>query len=1063
MKHTAFDVDKETRNKSYKEQFKEERLSRDNLTKEQWPSQIDRAALDIHYDIAIGQSDDLNDIGGTIDRINFPEATGEYYIDGLNSLAGEDSNVAEALRNFDERQIGSLVFQLNTFRHKLDEVGQELDIDRALEAFLEKNTASAIDQSSRRDRNAGAGIRRLRDTDSVSDLVMRLFSSADVSSFAGELMQVLPKSSAKSKELLHQIDAPYMTTPLWKHQRAALKEWIELEQMGYVDMATATGKTVLGLAAIAYRYGELHPVEYEHGIEGGTHTKSENPNVLIVAGSEVLLNQWRDEFDKHLDIPKSRTEPIEGRNGPKIELDWGDVEFRTAQDLSDEQDFSRYDLTILDEAHRYTQGSTSGGRWGDLFQDLTTQSSAVLAMSGSVDGGWEGDKSARDALENHLDRCLKFSVAKARDQGVIADFSWEIQYARATDMDQEKLADQTNITTAHYDAESGILSSDKLGVSDQKLPEDFVSYQGIRSFVQSNTGNNLRENSPDFDTFASAILARRPIQWNAAPTLDTILTLIDRHAPEQKTVVLVQAYDKATTVRDALLEDGYAREQVIALEGGSDKRYEKIQQFNELDGGVIIGPGNLLGMGVDMPDAEIAINISRGRVNASLVQRIGRVLRNPEESKEAHFYHLVPVPTKQEAIDFVEDGARLIRQAAEFRALGETFKEAPSFTTHNDEIADQVVTLEQRGVKLLERIEDETELVKGVGADEYIRRLQSVIYDVSKDGVPESPAVTTWGAAETESSEYEDGQFPTRNESYEQYRLALGPYRAAKAVAQNYLGSDIQVIETDDGYEVKLDEAFANTEFNNAITHWTTQYKKWREECDNRDGDGEPGSLPAYKEEWPEPRGSDGKLLTAEAAQKIGIDYKDQDPIFFPVKGDGIYELPLPENQALTIDGIVDDLDDEQKQVKSNSSFHVSVLALSTIRQETNGDTSLEHYAKEAVSELLENYLQDEPVPRRTFDSLPQESIALELPKKQLDVAELVVQNPDEPHQTVDEVIESALVVAGGVSSKSVDEIAISLDEDLNSAITYLVDHGEVNNPEQFVTSAVRKHIKEIM
>lgn len=1061
-----FDVDDHVEQKSPKEMFEEDRLSREGLTKNQWPAQIDRAALDIHYGIAIGSSDDMTDIGGTIGRLDFPKATGGFYIEGLNELAGEDSNVVDALRRYESREIGRLVYQLNTFRYRLQESGQEIDIDRALEAFLEKQATNAIDRSSHRDRNAGAGVRQLRDTDSVSDLIMRLFSAASINSFAGQLMQELPKSTTESEELLRQIDAPDMTTPLWEHQRTAMRKWIDQEQLGYVDMATATGKTVLGLAAIAYRYGKLHPADRVQGLRGDEVTVDGRPHVLIVAGNDVLLKQWRDEFDEHLDIPKSRTKPIKRAEGQTIELDWGDIDFRTAQQLLSRDDFSRYDLAILDEAHRYTRGSASGRGWRDLFERIVEQSSAVLAMSGSVDGGWAGDAGARDALENTLDGCMKFSVAKARDQGVIADFTWEILYAQATESDEQKIAEQTRVTREYYDASTGELDTLGLNVPHSKVPSPFVSYGDIRAFVQSSTGNELRESSKEFDAFGSALLSRRPVKWNAAPTLETIIELVNRHAPEEKTVVLVQSYEKAKAVRYRLVQEGFAEEQVVALEGGSDERHEKIQDFNELPGGVIIGPGTLLGVGVDMPDAEVAINISRGRVNASLVQRIGRVLRNPKGQKEAHFYHVVPQAMEEDAIDFVEDGARLLRQAAEFRALGETFKQPPAYETASQDIAEMVIDLENSGVQLLERVEETEDLVKGDEADEFVRRLQAEIYDAQENQDQRTkPVVATWNTSSEGTDEGGEQQFPKRNEAYERYRLTLGPYRAAKATAINYCGIKIEEVETESGYEVKLPEEYAGTAFHDALEYWLNEYRKWRDRCDNRSGEGEPGSLPEYKEEWPEPRDEDGALLTAEAAAEIGVGYAKSDPIFFPREKDGSYELPLPGDEKLTIDGIVERMTRKEEEPESRETYAISAVAVATARHavEEGEYESLEVFVEDAVSDLLKRYLDNGSVPKRTLSSLPETQIAFELPDRHINVSKMIVDDKDELHRSVDNVVESAILWARGISVDDSKEIAVTVDGDLWTVLEYAKQQNEIDDVETFVENAIRSHIQDVL
>jgi superfamily II DNA or RNA helicase len=989
-----FDPDKMTAQKSVQAQFKEDRLERESLDKSQWPAQIDRAALDIQYGIAVGKSDQVTDIGGVIGRHDFDRATGEFYVEGLSQLAGENSSVARALRQYQDKRIGELVFQLNSFRYKLDESGQNMDIDRALEAFLEKQAASAIDRSSYRDKNAGAGLRTLRNTDSVADLTLKLFSDPSTDAYAEQLLENLPDSTAESDELLRQLDEPRMTTPLWGHQRTALSNWVENDQRGYVDMATATGKTVLGLAAIAYRYGELHPADREWGLTSESNRVDERPRVLIVAGNEVILKQWRDEFDEHLDIPKGRTEPIESEDGATIELDWGDIEFRTAQGLLDQSDFSRYDLTILDEAHRYTRGSSGGRAWGDLFADLTTQSSAVLAMSGSVDGGWSGDTGAREALEDHLEQCISFGVPKARDRGVIADFTWEVHYAPATEADEQKLSNQTNITRSNYDPSTGQLDTESLKISADDLPSSFRSYSDIRSFAQSNRGNKLRERSKEFDMFASALLTRRPLRWNMSPVFDAIGSLVDRHAPRKKTVVLVQSYEEVEDLQKHLIEKfGHADDQIVALESSNIDRHAKIKQFNDLESGVIIGPGNLLGVGVNMPDAEVAINIARGGVNASLVQRIGRVLRNPGGNKQAQFYHIVPQPTSEEALDYVEDGADLLRQAAEFNTLGETFKQPPAFATSNEQIDSTLIKLENNGVELLERIEDTDELVDADRADEHLRRLQADIYDANSasEGPRQHPVLTTnWDGRVEEQDEDDDLVFPERNESYERYRLTLSPYRAAKAVATNHLDIEINIDETDEGYQVDLPKEYENTDYHTELERWLNEYRQWRDRCDNREGDGEPSSLPVYKEHWPEPREEDGAMLTAEAAATIGIDYAGSDPIFFPRIDDGVYELPLPTGEWLTVEGITEKAPDERTTESNSPQFTISIFALQAAQNASqNGDyDTLDEFVEDTVSDLLKNALDDSQITDLSRTEVPQQQVKLDLPERLVSMAE---------------------------------------------------------------------------
>lgn len=1103
MGEYGVDPESMVESKSEEEIFREARLDREGLDRSQWPAQIDRAALDLQYGIAVGKTGDLHDIGGAIGAVDFHWATGEFYIEGLQAMAGEETSLASTLQGYDPDKIGKVAYRLNEFRHALSTTGQEMDIDRAIEALVEKQATRAIQRSAKRGGSEGAALRQLRDTGSVSELTLKLFSDPRIDAYAQALIDRL-SDAREEDELLSLLDQPSMTTLLWDHQRRALREWGQQDQQGYVDMATATGKTVLGLAAIAYRYGRLHPADTgEEGRLPPKHDRDgpdvDHPTVLVVAGSELLLKQWRDEFDDHLDIPRSRTQPVDTETGALVELGWGDVEFRTAPSLLDEPSFHDYDLVILDEAHRYTRGSTSGRAWGDMFEQLTEESDAILAMSGSVDGGWGGDQAVKDALENHLDRCIKFSVPEARSKGVIADFDWQVHYADAAEEDQQRLAVQTRVTRDNYDATTGTLDTEALGIADADVPHPFQDYTDIRSFVQSNDGNRLREQSDSFDMFASALLARRPIRWNTSPTLDDIANLVARHAPDQKTVVLVGSYDEAAAVQECLVEDfGIDEGAVIALESARGDRHGKIQAFNERPSGVLVGPGNLLGVGVDMPDAEVAVNVARGGVNPSLVQRIGRVLRNPEGDKEALFYHVVPQPTTEDALHDVEDGAHLLREAAEYYRLGETFKQPPTFATAGDAVAATLVDLEEAGVELFERIDEAGELVDDREARKHVRHLQSVIYDARADStVRDDPVLTShWGGelATTDepgggaTTEDRDRQFPERNNAYEQYRLALGPFRAGKRVATAVLDSAFEADEADDGYRVELDEEYEDTEFHAELERWTNRYREWRAACDNRDGEGEPGSLPQYKEEWPEPAETDGAMLTPDAAADIGIDYASSDPIFFPQTDDGgIYTFPLPDGRRLTVEGIVDedtvqatsggpssdetDRTSEEGQAAAGAAetvanrpdqFEISLAVVEALRASSEEDVDIATVAPDVVADALSEWVTGTRLPEIDRSRTPREQVRVPLADRQRRTLELVVEE-SEQHTSPSEVVEAALCSALEVELDGTTPYTVPVELQTDTAVLLerRVAKSEFDDVEEFIgtiaTEAVRK------
>jgi superfamily II DNA or RNA helicase len=728
-------------------QFKSERLSGSDLSKEQWPAQIDNAALNILDGIAIGTCHEVNDIGATIGTENFPDATGPFYLEGMQALAGPESPAASAVSRYDPIRLAKFGLTLNEFRDKLDETTESLDIDRALEAILEKDgTTTGADSE-----EVPAGLPDLRDASSASELILRLFSDPELEAYGTDLIRKVTSRTATRDQLLEILDRPQMTTPLWEHQREALREWYHGDQTGYVDMATATGKTVLGIAAIAVRFGQLHPedqalVTRDSELHNGGHDRvspRSKPRVLIVASNKVILDQWRREFDTHLDIPRARTQPstVDGRT--RIELSWAKLEFDTAPALLERDVIEPTDLTILDEAHQYSRGGQGASRrWRDLFADLVENSDAVLAMSGSVDEGWQGDSAAKDALETHLDRRKRYTLSEARQDGVIADFEWTVHYGPVPADGDDDIAAQTRITTKYHDTTTGALDTDTLGITlPEDQPNDFPTYSDIRSFVQSDAGRQLRDESDRFDLFGAAIQTRRPLVWNLSPTHEGIASLLDDHASQQ-CVVLVQSYEGGIDLGNHLREEHNVGD-IIVLKGREDDRTAKIQRFNETPGATIVGPGRLLGTGVDMPDAEVAVNVAKGGVTAELVQRIGRVLRNPDGTKEASFYHVVPQPQDADAVVPAEDGRQLLARAAEFQALGDTIDESPSFTTV-DTLRPLISELERAGAV---HLTDYPTLIEGVDSDQVRTRLETLrtaIGDRATDDEPILLGTNPW-------------------------------------------------------------------------------------------------------------------------------------------------------------------------------------------------------------------------------------------------------------------------------------------------------------------------------
>jgi len=643
----------------------------------QWPSYLDETAIDIQAHIGIG------DTG--LDRFNFPEEVGPLYRQGMLATAGEHTDLSTVMDgHVTNKSLGQLVFLLNQLQYKISRSDTGLkDIQRAITAVLEKLMSDAHGQF---DPHLSEGI------NSTADILMQLFSDPDVAEHAKDIVDRFEETY--NRGLLAKLDEPQMMTPLWDHQRDALANWAAAEYRGYADMATATGKTVLGLAAIALRYGGLHPFDADIDRQR-VPTSDRKAEVLIVAHNDLILEQWRREFDRHLNIPEDRTQ-----RGDDVELTWGRIHFRTAQALLN-RDYIEYDLVILDEAHHYANGTG----WGQLLDSFDND---VLALSGSVDEGKEKDSKLRERLESTIGPEIKhYTITDAQRDGVIPTFDWRVEYVPTGDIDSEfiEITEKANVRFSAF--------RDRIERGELRLDTDrrLRTHEDVRQFSHTSEGKELKREDDDFKELVTTLFSRRTQRWNQSPRLDIVVETIQQYS-HRKVVVLTNNNAQIERLTELLgAVDDIDTEQIFTVRGSdtSAEQRDTVDAFDQPgEPAILIGTGDLVGEGVDMQHASVGINMSTGSVNAKLIQRIGRVLRNPDGDKQATFVNLSGIPTKPEAQSPADDGQLLIENAQRYVAFGDRFDNRPTFGMTPDTIADALDRLLDAGYDRIQSLQQDS-------------------------------------------------------------------------------------------------------------------------------------------------------------------------------------------------------------------------------------------------------------------------------------------------------------------------------------------------------------------
>jgi hypothetical protein len=89
-----------------------------------------------------------------------------------------------------------------------------------------------------------------------------------------------------------------------------------------------------------------------------------------------------------------------------------------------------------------------------------------------------------------------------------------------------------------------------------------------------------------------------------------------------------------------------------------EEPHKLIEQFRHAKYGALIG-AQMLSEGIDIPDAEIGINVAASKTRLQLTQRMGRILRKGSGKKTPIIYHYVAIPEPTNYIPEEDDIAFL--------------------------------------------------------------------------------------------------------------------------------------------------------------------------------------------------------------------------------------------------------------------------------------------------------------------------------------------------------------------------------------------------------------------
>lgn len=393
----------------------------------------------------------------------------------------------------------------------------------------------------------------------------------------------------------------------WKHQKEAFEKWSNSDYNGIVQMATGTGKTLVGFLAIEALYN---------------HKK--NGKALIIAHSKAILNQWRREAINKLGLIANNNYSYKS----SLVCNNFVIEFDTYQSISKDPHRDDIDLLIADEVHH--------------------SAAPVFSRALSVNCDWKMGLSA--GIEAEQSNILKeklgpivynFSLKEAFEEGILPRFEWKlhITYLSIEEKTEFQNISKRIVELFNY-VKCDTYTIKKITDGKKVVLEDLYD---LIKLIEKARYKSI--DLPDkWKQLQSLIINRRWIIHRSRPKMDHAISLVKQYLSMHYKIVVFTKDIKSCNFIHQELRNEFENVFIIHSEIKGDVS-RIITDFENAEFGVLIG-ADMLNEGIDMPAAEIGINISSSRTRLELVQRIGRILRMKKDKKPIfHHYIALPEPT----------------------------------------------------------------------------------------------------------------------------------------------------------------------------------------------------------------------------------------------------------------------------------------------------------------------------------------------------------------------------------------------------------------------------------
>ncbi len=426
-----------------------------------------------------------------------------------------------------------------------------------------------------------------------------------------------------------RLAAPEWLLSLHPWQQEALSAWYDAGGHGVCEAVTGTGKTHLGLEAVAQ-----------------VVARGERATVLVP--SLLLQRQWEQRLERY--VPHAVLAKLGGKalgNVKTADVVIAVVNSAVRQDLSALPGMT---LLVADETHRY-----GGESWALALRPGYAQRLGLTATL---------ERSSDDGVEESLlpffgSVVHKYGFDRAGREGIVAAFDLAFLGVR---LDGEEQAEY-----------------DKLSRSVSKAAKVLVGAGGKAAMLSRDLGR-LRamggEVSRAAMVYEQATRQRRRLLADTESKHIALTFLAEYVGESTGTVIFTQSKEAAHASAEVLKEYGLKAAAVYS-EGMTPKvRQQLLDDLADRQLDALAAP-KILDEGVDIPEVDLGIVLGASSSRRQMIQRLGRVIRKKDADRKARFVILYVVgsvedPQQGRRDDFMDE----VENAATTVALFEDWDES---------------------------------------------------------------------------------------------------------------------------------------------------------------------------------------------------------------------------------------------------------------------------------------------------------------------------------------------------------------------------------------------------